>query len=187
MYILVEPRRIVCLWCNNIPQSAIIKSKIISEFCFCCHLKAKVEKGLQKYTQKVWTLGLFFSKKNSLPFLHKMLIAKVFQTFCGWFTVNFSFLYFVWLLWNNSVWCLTFLWMHALLINSNISEGLVYAPFNLGQCSNVTLLDLVAVVVSLLTSCNIQTPSNYYLLNFIISLTFWKPLEPKKKKTTALR
>ena len=27
-----------------------------------------------------------------------------------------------------------------------ISEGPVYAPFNLGQCLNVTLLDLVAVV-----------------------------------------
>ena len=50
--------------------------------------------------------------------------------------------------------------MHALLINSNISEGPVYASFNLGQCLNVTLLDLVAVVVALLPSCNIQTPSN---------------------------
>ena len=50
--------------------------------------------------------------------------------------------------------------MHALLINSNISEGPVYASFNLGQCLNVTLLDQVAVVVSLLPSCNIQTPSN---------------------------
>ena len=30
----------------------------------------------------------------------------------------------------------------------------------LGQCLNVALLDLVAAVVSLLTSCNIQTPSN---------------------------
>ena len=39
----------------------------------------------------------------------------------------------------------------------NISEGPEYAPFNcLGQCLNVTLLDLVAVVDSLLTSCNIQ-------------------------------
>ena len=75
--------------------------------------------------------------------------------------------------------------MHALLINSNISEGPVYASFNLGQCLNVALLDLVAVVVSLLTSCYIQTPSNvqgrqmilrknvnYCLLNFTISLTF---------------
>ena len=72
--------------------------------------------------------------------------------------------------------------MHALLIHSNISEGPAYASFNLGQCLNVTLLDLVAVVVSLLTSCNIQTPSNiqrrqmrlrnYCLFNFIISLTF---------------
>ena len=75
--------------------------------------------------------------------------------------------------------------MHALLINSNISEGPVYASFNLGQCLNVALLDLVAAVVSLLTSCNIQTPSNiqrrqmrlrknvnYSLLNFTISLTF---------------
>ena len=75
--------------------------------------------------------------------------------------------------------------MHTLLINSNISEGPVYASFNLGQCLNVALLDLVAMVVSLLTSCNIQTPSNiqrrqmrlrknvnYCLLNFIISLTF---------------
>ena len=75
--------------------------------------------------------------------------------------------------------------MHALLINSNISEGPVYASFNLRQCLNVALLDLVAVVVSLLTSCNIQTPAiiqrrqmrlrknvNYCLLNFIISLTF---------------
>ena len=34
------------------------------------------------------------------------------------------------------------------------------SAFNLGQCLNVTLLDQVAVVVSLLTSCNIQTPSN---------------------------
>ena len=68
---------------------------------------------------------------------------------------------------------------------SNISEGPVYATFNLGQCLNVALLDLAAAVVSLLTSCNIQTPSsiqrrqmrlrksvNYCLLNFIISLTF---------------
>ena len=75
--------------------------------------------------------------------------------------------------------------MHALLIYCNTSGGPVYASFNLGQCLNVTLLDLVAVVVSLLTSCNIQTPSNiqrkqmrlrknvnYCLLNFIISLTF---------------
>ena len=75
--------------------------------------------------------------------------------------------------------------MHALLINSNISEGSVYASFNLGQCFNVALLDLVAAVASLLTSCNIQTTSiiqrrqmrlrknvNYCLLNFIISLTF---------------
>lgn len=75
--------------------------------------------------------------------------------------------------------------MHALLINSNISEGPVYASFNLGQCLNVALIDLVAVVVSLLTSCYIQTPSNvqgrqmisrknvnYCLLNFTISLTF---------------
>ena len=75
--------------------------------------------------------------------------------------------------------------MHALLINSNISEGPVYASSNLGQSLNVALLDLVAVVVSLLPSCNIQTPSNiqrrqmrlrenvnYCLLNFIISLTF---------------
>ena len=50
--------------------------------------------------------------------------------------------------------------MHVLLINSNIPEGPVYASFNLGQCLNVALLDLVAVVVSLLPTCNIQTPSN---------------------------
>ena len=77
--------------------------------------------------------------------------------------------------------------MHALLklINSNISQGPVYASFNLGQCLNVALLDLVAAVVSLLPSCNIQTPSNvqrrqmrlrkninYCVLNFTISLTF---------------
>ena len=31
--------------------------------------------------------------------------------------------------------------------NSNISEGPVYATFNLGQCLNVALLDLVAAVV----------------------------------------
>ena len=75
--------------------------------------------------------------------------------------------------------------MHALLINSNSSQGPVYASFNLGQCLNVALLDLVAAVVSLLTICNIQTPSNikrrqmrlrkhvnYCLLNFIVSLTF---------------
>ena len=46
------------------------------------------------------------------------------------------------------------------IINSNISKGPVYASFNLGQCLNMALLDLVAAVVSLLTSCNIQTPSN---------------------------
>ena len=72
--------------------------------------------------------------------------------------------------------------MHTLLINANISKGPVYVSFNLGQCLNVALLDLVAIVVSLLTSCNIQTPSNiqrrqmrlrnYCLFNFIISLTF---------------
>ena len=86
--------------------------------------------------------------------------------------------------------------MHTLLINANISKGPVYASFNLGECLNVALLDLVAMVVSLLTSCNIQTPSNiqrrqirirknvnYCLFNFIISLTFRKPLEPKKKTT----
>ena len=50
--------------------------------------------------------------------------------------------------------------MHALLINSNSFEGPVYVSFNLGQCLNVALLDLVAEVVSLLISCNIQTPSN---------------------------
>ena len=72
--------------------------------------------------------------------------------------------------------------MRALLINSNISEGPIYVSFNLELCLNVTLLDLVAVVVSLLTSCNIQTPSNiqrqmrlrknitYCLLNFFDSL-----------------
>ena len=73
--------------------------------------------------------------------------------------------------------------MHAcMLINSNISEGPVYALFNLEQCLNVALLDLLAVVVSLLPSCN-RMPSNiqrrqirlrknvnYCLLNFI-SLT----------------
>ena len=75
--------------------------------------------------------------------------------------------------------------MHALLVNSNISEGPVYSSFNLGQCLNVILLDLVAAVVSQLTSCNIQTPlniqrrqmrlrknANNCLLNFIISLTY---------------
>ena len=75
--------------------------------------------------------------------------------------------------------------MHTLLINANISKGSVYASFNLGQCLNVALLDLVAMVVSLLTSCNIQTPSNIQrrqmrlrknvndcFFNFIISLTF---------------
>ena len=119
-----------------------------------------MKRGLQKDTQKVWTLGHFFPKKNSIPFLHKMLIAKVFQTFCGWFRVSLSFLY-LFDFSNNSVWYLTLLWMHALLVNSNISEGPVYASFNLGQCLNVALLDLVAVVVSaLLTSCNIQTSSN---------------------------
>ena len=35
-----------------------------------------------------------------------------------------------------------------LLINSYISEGPVYASFNLGQCLNVALLDLVATAVS---------------------------------------
>ena len=140
--------------------------------------------------------GAFFPKNISLPFLHKMLIAMVFQTFCGWYRVSLSFLYFVWLLKQFSV-MPTLLWMHTLLINSTIYEGPVYASFNLGQCLNGTLLDLVhvAVVVSLLTSWNIQTPSNiqrrqmrlrknvnYCLLNFIISLTFWKPLEPKKRQ-----
>ena len=124
-----------------------------------------------------------------------MLIAKVFQTFCGWFRVSLSFVYFVWLLKQFSV-------MPHNVVNActtNIPEGPVYASFNLGQCLNVTLLDLVAVVVSqldlvavvvsLLTSCNIQTPSieifkedkwdleknvNYCLLNSIISLTFIK-------------
>ena len=75
--------------------------------------------------------------------------------------------------------------MHKMLINANISKGTVYASFNVGQCLNLALLDLVATVVSPLTSCNIQTPSNiqrrqmrlrknvnYYLLNFIISLSF---------------
>ena len=114
---------------------------------------------MQKDTQKVWTLGLFFPKKISLPILHKMLIAKVFQTFvAGLEWVFRSFILFDFS--NNSVWCLTLLWIHTLLINSTISEDPVYASFNLGQCLNVTLLDLVAVVVSLLTSCNIQTPSN---------------------------
>ena len=133
----------------------------------------------------------FFSKSNFSPFSS--------QTFCGWFRMSLSFLYFVWLLKQFSVIrCRTLLWMHVLLINSNISEGPVYASSNLGQSLNVALLDLVAVVVSLLPSCNIQTPSNvqrrqirlrknvnYCLLNFI-SLTLWKPLEPKKK-TTELR
>ena len=49
--------------------------------------------------------------------------------------------------------------MRALLINSNISEGPVYALFYFGAVLNVALLDLAAAVVSLLTSCNIQTPS----------------------------
>ena len=113
-----------------------------------------------------------------------MLIAKVFQTFCGLFRVSLSFVYFVWLLKQFSV-------MPHNVVNActtNIPEGPVYASFNLGQCLNVTLLDLVAVVVSLHTSCNIQTPSklifkdkwdleknvNYCLLNSIISLTFIK-------------
>ena len=85
--------------------------------------------------------------------------------------------------------------MHTLFINANISKGSVYASFNLGQCLNVALLDLVAAVVSLFASCNIQTPSNvqrrqmrlrknvnYCSLNFTISLTFWKPLEPKERQ-----
>ena len=50
--------------------------------------------------------------------------------------------------------------MHALLSNSNISEGPVYAFFYFGAVLNVALLDLAAAVVSLITSCNIQTPSN---------------------------
>ena len=143
-------------------------------------------------------MGAFFPPKISLPILHKMLIAKVFQSFvAGLEWVFHSFILFDFS--NNSVWCLTLLWMHTLFINANISKGSVYASFNLGQCLNVAMLDLVAMVVSLLTSCNIQTPSNiqrrqmrlrknvnYCLFNFIISLTFWKPLEPKKK-TTELR
>ena len=39
--------------------------------------------------------------------------------------------------------------MHTLLINANISKDPVYASFNLGQCLNVALLDLVAMVVCL--------------------------------------
>ena len=153
-----------------------------------------MKRGLQKDTHKVWTLGLFFPKHISLPFLHKMLIAKVSKRFVAGLEWVFPF-FILFDFSNNSVWCLTLLWIHTLLINSTISEGPVYASFNLGQCLNVTLLDLVAVVVSLLTSCNIQTPSNiqrrqmrlrknvnYCLLNFIISLTLWKHLEPKKRQ-----
>ena len=75
--------------------------------------------------------------------------------------------------------------MHCLLTLTFLKALSVYASLNLGHCLNVALLDLVAAVVSLLTVCNIQTPSiiqrrqmrlrkkvNYCLLNFIISLTF---------------
>ena len=91
--------------------------------------------------------------------------------------------------------------MHALLINSNMSEGPVYASFNLGQYLNVALLDLVAAVVSLLTSCNIQTSSNIQRgqmrlrkkckLLFIKFYYFFDFLKASflnlKKKTTELR
>ena len=68
--------------------------------------------------------------------------------------------------------------MPHIVVNARISEGPAYASFNLGQCLNVALLDLVAAVVSLLTSCNIQANQilkenvNYCLLNFIVSLAF---------------
>ena len=83
-----------------------LKVKSSQSFVFVLILKLPLKRGLQKDTQKVWTLGHFFPglqkdtlkvwtlghffpKKNSIPFLHKMLIAKVFQTFCGWFRVSF--------------------------------------------------------------------------------------------------
>lgn len=143
--------------------------------------------SLWKDTKKVWNLVLF-SKRHFPPFLYKMLIAKISKIFKAclvWVFPSFILYDFS----SNSVWCLALLWMHALLIwgqNSNIPEEPVYALYNLGQCLNVTVLDLVAVVVSLLTNCNIQTPSdqifkedmrltktvNYCLFNIIVTLIF---------------
>ena len=73
--------------------------------------------------------------------------------------------------------------MHALLINSNISEGPVNAFFYLGAVLKCGLA--TSSSCGSLTACNIQTPPNiqrtqmrlkknvnYFLLNFIISLTF---------------
>ena len=71
----------------------LLRVKSSQSFVFVVILKLKLKKGLQKATHKVRTLGLFFPKNISLPFLHKMLIAKVFQTFCGWFRMSLSFLY----------------------------------------------------------------------------------------------
>ena len=102
-----------------------------------------------------------------------MLIAKISKIFkAGLKWVFPSFILFVFS--SNSVWCLALLWMHALLIwgqNSNISEHPAHALYNLGQCLNVTVIDLVAVVVSLLTSCNIQTPSDQTFKDWQMRLT----------------
>lgn len=133
---------------------------------------------LQRYPESLDT-GTFLQKKFHSSFFTKCsLIAKVFHNFCGWFRVRNSFFYF-----DNFR-------LHAQLINSSISEGTVYAPFNLGQCLNVTLLDLVAVQVLIFKplqifkedKCDWEKNINYCLLKFIISLTFQKLLESKRRQ-----
>ena len=80
---------------SNYSYSGLIPNERALRVVFVVILKLKLKRGLQKDTHKVWTLELFFPKNISLPCLHKMLIAKVFQTLCGWFRVSLSFLYFV--------------------------------------------------------------------------------------------
>ena len=152
-----------------------------------------MKRGLQKDTQKVWTLGHFFPKKNSIPFLHKMVIAKVFQSFCGWFRVSFLPLL---CLTSQTIQCdgshccecmhclLTLTFLKALYMHLVIWGSAICGLARSSSCGSLTAYKLSNIQ----TLSNIQRRQmrlrknvNCCLLTFIISLTFWKPLGPTKE------